>query len=314
MSLANFGVYSSYYLNKNNIDAFNRTITTLQRDCKLIRARQSKNRKNNDKNEKLRTSKNLYRIEKKEIEINSESSLFNNEETNSSSQITAEVISKQQNEMQDVHSLKTVDGNKVIMTRNEQRKLNQNSVAEKLEIMHQREIDHQLTSNLTTIKREKSLILDKYLELEAIKFYYSKNNLNCVCNSNKQRIIRSAPTSDSNGKYRSARPMIDFTVPPQIEVLSHEQENLNSRLAEFYGKPEDLPPRQLMSAPATFRSYVDCIRDKFREQNSRYYPNYKKKTKDLKISVSYDELVNSLSKSQFIEMLIIKSKYSAFFS
>jgi hypothetical protein len=271
MSLANFGVYSSYYLNKNNIDAFNRTITTLQRDCKLIRARQSKNKKNSDKNEKLRTSKNLYRIEKKELLINSESSLFGGEETTSSSQMAAEYLISKQKEMQDVHSVKTIDGNKMIMTRNEQRKLNQNSVAEKLEIMHQRDIDHQLTSNLTTIKREKSLILDKYLELEAIKFYYSRNNFNGLSKSNKTRIVKSAPVEESQRKIRSSKPVIDFIVPPSIEALGQEQVNLNTKLTEFYGKSDNsLPSRQQMSAPAYFRSYVDCIRSNFFKLDSNF--------------------------------------------
>ena len=294
MSLSNFGVYSSYYLNKNNIDAFNRTINTLQRDCKIIRARQNNKKKYEDKNEKLRTSKNLYRIEKKEL-INSDSSLFSNEETNSSLKISAEYLVNKQKEMQDVHSLKNVDGNKLIMTRNEQRKLNQNSVAEKIDTMHQREIDHQLSSNLTTIKREKLLILDKYLELEAIKYYYSNKSFNNSAKSlNKSRVIRSAPV-ESTKKTKADVNTIDLTLSPTVEAFNKEQSNLKNKLSEFYGKSYDLlPNRQKMSAPASFRSYVDCIRDKFREQNSRYFPNYKKKSRDLKISVSYEDLLKNL--------------------
>lgn len=287
MSLEHYGIYSTYYLNKNNIDAFSRTINTLQRDCKVIRARQNKNKKNEDKNEKLRTSKNLYRVEKKEIALNSDSLLFTNEETNSALKISTEYLMNKQKELQAVQSLKSVDGNKLIMTRNEQRKLNQNSVAEKVEAMNQKEIDHQLSSSLTSIKREKSLILDKYLELEAIKFYYSRK-IPSASKSYKTRIIKSAPAEDV---YNST------DVPINIEFLNKDYTNLQKKLQEFYGKKyELLPARQKMSAPASFRSYVDCIRDKFREQNSRYFPNYKKKSRDLKISLSYEDLVKDLGK------------------
>jgi hypothetical protein len=289
MSLEHYGVYSTYYLNKNNIDAFSRTINTLQRDCKVIRARQNKNRKNDEKNEKLRTSKNLYRVEKKEIVLNSDSLLFSNEETNSALKISTEYLINKQKELQSVQSIKSVDGNKLVMTRNEQRKLNQNSIAEKVEAMNQKEIDHQLTASLTSIKREKSLILDKYLELEAIKFYYSKKNIPSSLKSNKTRVIKSAPAEDMHTS--------EDGVPVNIEFLNKDYANLQNKLTDFYGKKyELLPARQKMSAPASFRSYMDSIRDKFREQNSRYFPNYKKKSKDLKISLTYDDLVKDLGK------------------
>jgi hypothetical protein len=238
--------------------------------------------------------------------------LFSNEETNSALKISTEYLINKQKELQSVQSLKSVDGNKLIMTRNEQRKLNQNSIAEKVEAMNQKEIDHQLTASLTSIKREKSLILDKYLELEAIKFYYSKKNIPSSLKSNKTRVIKSAPAEDMHTS--------EDGVPVNIEFLNKDYANLQNKLTDFYGKKyELLPARQKMSAPASFRSYMDCIRDKFREQNSRYFPNYKKKSKDLKISLTYDDLVKDLGaeiqmqfKTVVGDIAVLKNKQSTF--
>ena len=70
------------------------------------------------------------------------------------------------------------------------------------------------------------------MELEAIKFYYSRK-IPSASKSYKTRIIKSAPAEDV---YNST------DVPINIEFLNKDFTNLQKKLQEFYGKKYELLP------------------------------------------------------------------------
>lgn len=292
MSLSNVGLYSTYYLNKVNVDPFNRAVILMHREVKKL-DRKTKKKKEEKKPRYLTANKSEYRVERLHHDV--VGTLDNEDDIDSTNKIVDDYFSARENEKNTAHRLVQTIGAKLFWTDNQKNHMTHNTIAEKRDQQHIKEIDDQLKYNLTQIKRDKNMLLDRYLELEAIKYYYVNKAKPQTPTKPNVRATKSAP----GGSLKSHKGKPNEKIMP-FDSFNEEQMKLYDKLAEFYGKDyESLPLRQKIYTPDTFKPYMQTIQDRFREQNDKYYPNYKRKFRKPKISISYEELIEGLGKNQF---------------
>jgi hypothetical protein len=187
MSLSNVGLYSTYYLNKTNVDPFNRAVILMHREVKKL-DKKTKKKKEDKKPRYLTANKSEYRVERIHRDI--VGTLENDEDTESTNKIINEYYTAKENEMNTAHKIVESIGAKLFWTDGQKNRMSQNTIAEKRDQQHFKEIDDQFKYNLTQIKREKNMLLDRYLELEAIKYYYDNK-------TKQQKTIRTTKSAPS---------------------------------------------------------------------------------------------------------------------
>lgn len=197
---------------------------------------------------------------------------------------------------------------KSLMTDNEIRKVNQNNVHEKILNLTKKNLDNQLRYNLTKMKREKSILIEKYIDLQANNFKFIKNaqSQNESVNSDPRMINLSVLSVSEFNPSIYARSV--QSAPAKMRRLSHvsfdvfkaEHSDLESRLSSAHDSYyEHLPHRLTLKAPQSYKSHLDMIKEKFVEQKLKFNASVKKKRKN-KYSMTLQEFDKALGWSIFI--------------
>ncbi|RNA39751.1 hypothetical protein BpHYR1_012041 [Brachionus plicatilis] len=196
---------------------------------------------------------------------------------------------------------------KSLMTDNEIRKVNQNNVHEKLLNLKKKDLDSQLKYNLTKIKREKSILIEKYIDLQAKNFKFIQNieSRNMSRLSEPRKInLSSLSTSGVFSPSLFARSV--QSAPAKMRRLSHvsfdlfkaEQSDLESRLSSAYDSYyEHVPHRLTLKTPQSYQSHLDKIKEKFVDQKLRFNSSVKKKRKN-KHSMTLQDLDRTLAQKK----------------
>lgn len=203
------------------------------------------------------------------------------------------------------HKNSSLSGIKVVgkslMTDNEIRKVNQNNVYDKLLNLKKKSLDTQLRYNLTKIKREKSILIEKYIDLQANNFKFIKNNQNQneVPDSRMLTNLSAMSISEFNPSIyaRSVQ-----SAPAKIRRLSHvsfdlfkaEQSDLEGRLSSAHDSYyKHVPHRLTLKAPQSYKSHLEMLKEKFVDQKLKFNSSVKKKRRN-KYSMTLQEFDEAL--------------------
>ena len=151
---------------------------------------------------------------------------------------------------------------KLPVSTNQRKQINQNSVEGRKFLIFSSNLEKQLIITQNQIKRNKTLLLDQYLEAKAVNFSTVTNRKNLESNltgSYSQFTDRNLTTS------LDERSITDRS----NNIFSQSHDNFNK-----YYKFNELKPNDV-SKP--YRSYLDSITDKFVDQKRTCYPSYLKK-------------------------------------
>ena len=236
-----------------------------------IGARQDFNFRNdymNNLNKTVNDSERLNRLKK----IN----LFNSDSKTKDVQPFVEKFDKSKFVPPDFYFVRRyVDGTntksqeKKIASYNERKTINQNNVQDRLLTIKRKYLDRQLDYNQMQIKRERSLLLDQYLEAKAANYNYTRFK------SNSENVVDDTNDAKSSKFYRS-------------KFLNNAQSNIDL-----------MPPQSTTNGETDQQQKNVSVSEKFVEQQRKYLPSYKRK-KDAK------RIIASADIDHFIGNLIFK--------
>lgn len=192
-----------------------------------------------------------------------------------------------------------------LMTNNEIRKVNQNNVHEKLLNIKKKDFDNQLRYNLTKLKREKAILVEKYIDLQANNFKFIKNiESRNTSRLSDPRMLTMSALSSSGVFSPSLIARSVQSAPAKLRRMSHvsfdlfkaEQSDLEGRLSSAYDSYYDnVPHRLTLKTPQSYKSHLDQIKEKFVDQKLRFNSSVKKKRKN-KYSMTLQDLDKALGR------------------
>lgn len=189
-----------------------------------------------------------------------------------------------------------------LMTDNEVRKINQNNVYDKLLNLEKKDLDNQLRFNMIKLKREKSILTEKYIDLQAYNYKFIKNIQNRRDSHMSNQTFSSV--FSALGGYPSTRRSI-HSAPAKIkqssfDLFKREQADLESRISSAYhSDPDQIPDRLNLKTPEKYKPFLESLKDKFVDQKLRCNPNYQKKKRKTKYSMTLEDLDKILGKFKF---------------
>ncbi|CAF0832466.1 unnamed protein product [Brachionus calyciflorus] len=188
-----------------------------------------------------------------------------------------------------------------LMSDNEVRKINQNYVYDKLLNLKKKDIDKQLRVSMTKLKREKSILTEKFIDLEANNYKFMKNIQNRIeSRMSNPRILNASVLSMSGGyaspslfarSVQSAPAKISRTSNASFDLFRIEQVNLEHRITSAYQNDYDYVPERLnLKTPDSYKSNLETLKEKFVDQKLRCNPNYQKKRRRNNYSMTLEDL------------------------
>jgi hypothetical protein len=153
--------------------------------------------------------------------------------------------------------------------------------------------DKELRNNLKEMRREKSALTQKYLDIETINYNYLKK---------RQKLSESSMSTASTGPVSTrasskSAALANVTLfDSRFLEFQQEQENLSERLRKEFGYTKEKMPRRFkLNTPIGSKPFLEDIKHRFIEQNIKNPPAHQRKRKPF-VSLSLYELEKVISK------------------
>ena len=178
---------------------------------------------------------------------------------------------------------------KMVMSRNERRKINQNNLEDKLLSLRIRDLERQQTNIQSHLKRERFKLLDHFLDSKADNLGYNKRKAEEENEVSVSLVVRALKAHEDAKSYRSN--------------LSESTVSLNLNNPLFGDNKLTLAIPPVLSA-ITQRAQINNhksnshsnITERFIEQKSKYFPSYLKPRTKLRNSSSATDMDQIISK------------------